>query len=64
MSAPAPATKGALQDLDLLREDGRRRLLTHCSRQELEEIIIAGWRERDERAKANVSQGEAKPEST
>jgi hypothetical protein len=53
MSAPTAAIKGALEDLDRLLEGGRRRLLTRCSAKELQEIIIAAWRERDERAKAS-----------
>jgi hypothetical protein len=57
MSAPTAAIKGALEDLDRLLEGGRRRLLTRCSAKELQEIIIAAWRERDERAKASETQG-------
>jgi hypothetical protein len=55
MSAPDPSTDGTFEDLDDLREDGRRRFLKHHSKEELVEIIITAWRERDEkRARVQV----------
>jgi hypothetical protein len=55
MSAPDPSKDGTFEDLDDLREDGRRRFLKRQSKEELVEIIIAAWRERDEkRARVEV----------
>jgi hypothetical protein len=53
MSAPDPSKDGTFEDLDDLREDGRRRFVKRLSKEELEEIIVAAWRERDE-ARARV----------
>jgi hypothetical protein len=39
---------GHIEDLDRLHDEGRRRFVKRCSREELEDIIIAAWRIRDE----------------
>jgi hypothetical protein len=39
---------GIIEDLDRLHDEGRRRFVKRCSREELEEIIVAAWRIRDE----------------
>jgi hypothetical protein len=39
---------GIIEDLDRLHEEGRRRFVKRCSREELEDIVVAAWRMRDE----------------
>jgi hypothetical protein len=48
MSTTDPAKDGTLDVLDDLQEEGRRRFIKHRSKEELEAIVIAAWRERDE----------------
>lgn len=48
MSDINPTEAGMLELLDDLREDGRRRFIHRRTREELEEIIVAAWRERDD----------------
>jgi hypothetical protein len=43
---------GIIEDLDRLHDEGRRRFVKRCSREELEDIVVAAWRMRDE-AKAH-----------
>jgi hypothetical protein len=55
MPVPDVVEDGTFEDLDDLREDGRRRLLKRLPKEELEEIIVNVWRERDEaRARAGA----------
>lgn len=48
MRAPDPTTDGTLEVLDDLHEDGRRRYIKRRSKEELDDIIIAAWRNQDE----------------
>jgi hypothetical protein len=47
MSAFNPVSNGTFEVLDDLQDDGRRRYLKRRSKEELEEILVAAWRERD-----------------
>jgi hypothetical protein len=50
-----PDRLGTLETLDDLREDGRRRFMKRRTRDELEDILVAAWQERDEaKAKKEV----------
>ena len=60
MGATGPTTDGTLEDLDDLREDGRRRYIKRLSKEELEEIIVAAWRRRDKGRMLNGKQGKTR----
>jgi hypothetical protein len=48
MSFVNPATDRTLMFIDDLQEEARRRFVKRRSKLELEEIVVAAWRERDE----------------
>lgn len=48
MSVLDPFESGMLEVLDDLPDHGRRRYLRRRTKEELEEIIMAAWRERDD----------------
>jgi hypothetical protein len=58
MIVPGLVSDGTFEVLDDLREDGRRRYVKRRAKEELEEISIAAWRERDEvRSRSREAQG-------